>query len=389
MPLTARVRWRELFPGSAWVFRHVFSKRFGLVVLAAACVLPVLFHLRTYWFAKMIEERMASMRSLRVGMPETDVLRVLPGLRREEDGCPPQHKCFRIEEEIPFASQKVQAGHSRGWRWSSAIIDGARKLPLRPYWFGLRYVGLKINVQTEDGRLSHYGYQLSTYASESKGLFGHIQVRAIGGVLRGLTDDSPNYGLGGRTTLIPYDAVTVFSVYASDSERDHAFDVDTSCLRGFSTCKDAYSLARHYKDDWRKIMQSHKARVTSQDPCPERIIYARGRDSKAIAVVRVVAFDPQPKGDYVLKLHALKLEVIRNLRGQYDPWGYIPATVRDLPGDIPNPDVKAMRRGELLIATTGSSDGCDFVQATAANLAAVRRGMADSMPDHGHDYDWH
>ncbi len=209
-------------------------------------------------------------------------------------------------------------------------------------------------------------------------------------------DESPDYRFGavaGEFSVLAGADRAIGVAYTSDAPRgliSHAFHVDLRCFWGIRGCDSVRQVTPLLWNDRQAITAATTARLTSSDPCPDRILSGRVRTlpDLDIALLEVAATryeEVNHEGDLssdIVTDYRLREAILGQPQG---PWTHIrhgwtvpwPLAAK---GEILNPIGPSYPKpGDRFLFFGGAKfDSCRIVPATPSAEAAVRTSATPS-----------
>ncbi|MGA3259573.1 MAG: hypothetical protein ABSE35_11900 [Bryobacteraceae bacterium] len=407
---------RKLSLFAAVLRRHVTgrrARRVGFILLLALVGLSTGVRIRSYLLTRRIQAVLAGLQQLKVdATKEEDLSRTVPYLVREP---------FERREGthlIRFYGAVLSNGddhyHWQRWvpkfvlelwpskRWEGGAQDkwSAMDVSLKAaYILGWRYLSFSAFVTVLDGRVSKISYGIEpdvfmgwpkSYLVTANSTHGFRMAHHLLVPVSSADDESPFYRFGaiaGQFSWFHGEDAAIGVVYTPDAPREkvsHVYQVDLSCFWSLRGCNSVRQVVPLLWKDRQEILTATAVRLTSNDPCPDRVLAGRVRtlpdlNIALLEVVHARSVDANTEGDLPSEIvvdYRLKEVILGHPEG---PWtGMRTKRVVQGPlsptGQIANGAPRAFpRAGERFLYFSGAkSDSCRIVPATPSAEAAVR-----------------
>ena len=258
-------------------------------------------------------------------------------------------------------------------------------------WLGYRYLGFNARVVLFDGKVSNIGYGIADKLVFPQVVGSIVSVRNFhsrwmrheaGFEVTSTDDESPQFHVEGDVGHL----AVLFTSEASPELRSHAFRLDLSCFWGLFSCRRARQIALLLWQDKNAIEAATLARLTSNDPCPDRVLAGRAKYLPDVDIVLLesIGFKTESVNEEGRRVDETwtNYELMGVLRGRSsNSWESVrgSATV-PYPGDylrsLPNTGLQWAKAGErVLVFSNLRFDSCRVVLATPSALSAVRNAI--------------
>lgn len=400
--------------GGVLIGRRARRIYFGLIL--AVIFISISIRVSTFLLTRKIYAVLSGLEQMRADVTTEDqALKLIPNLtqvatKHVESGEWRQYRVevtnhyteFRWMRWVPSFLWNISPGSSqlRRLRW----IDKWKYLRLVlgvPYSMGWRNVSFTAYVTVLNKTVSSTEYFLEPDVPVSIPVSYLVTVRSAHSVwargsipISSADDESPDYRFGpsaGEFSMLPEPDSKIGVAFTSDAPRDlisHAFQVDLSCFWSVRGCDSVRQVTPLLWKDQQAIAESTMARLTSINPCPDRILAGRVRTltDLNVALLEVVNSrweEMNREGDRRQEL-VTDYRLIETIRGQpKGPW----LNIRFREG-IPSPlSPSSMianplgrtwpKPGDRFLYFSGATfDSCRIVPATPSAEAAVRKSAA-------------
>jgi len=400
------------------MLRQWFGRRTRSVLLALLLV-PVVFSIgiraRTFLIARRIHAVLSGLEKVRIDQTtEAQLLRTVPYLvpnNPTAPSLPGGRRYYRVDIS--------NSHYYYGWtRWVPDFLLSLwpvhAELPVKDKWnmlsvplkavyvLGWRQLSFSASVTVLSGTVSSTWYGLEPDVPISYPLSYFVVARSVHGFSMGgprplpvhsTDDEKPEFRFGivaGQFSLLQGADSSIGVAYTADAPRDlvsHAFQGDLTCYWGIRGCDSVRQVVPLLWKDRREIESATQQRLSSGNPCPDRILARRVRylSDLNVTVLEVTASREEEfnhegdRSDEIITDYQLK-EVIRGhpegpwtgiARRSTIPWPASPG------GQMPN-RVQPFdpRPGERYLYFSGADfDSCRIVAATPSAEAAVRNAI--------------
>ena len=390
--------------------RH--ARRVGFILFFALFGLSTGIRIRSYLLTRRIQAVLAGLQQLEVDTTKEEELpRTVPYLVRQPYERREGTHVLRFYEVVLsngddyYHWQRFVPRFLELWphrRWEGRVTDkwDAMDVSLKTaYILGWRYLSFSANVTVFDGRVSRvsYGIEPDVFMGWPKGYLvtahsthgfwmGHHSPLPV----RSSDDESPYYRFGAMAGEFSWFAAAdakigvAYTPAASREKVSHVYHVDLSCFWNLRGCNSVRQVVPLLWKDRQEILPMAAARLTSNDPCPDRVLAGRVRTLPDLNValleaVRVRSVDINTEG-HVSSEAVVDYRLKEVILGHPDgPWTDIHvrlAAQRPLPlaGQMANPALRALPQvGERFLYFSGAEfDSCRVVPATPSAEVAVR-----------------
>jgi hypothetical protein len=376
----------------------IVARRISLVFVLLLVLLSIGLRTRTYLLTRKIHAVLNGLERLQIDKTsEAELLKTVPNLAFAFPGKDGE-RIYQVTIANDYAPSIARiygiwpAGFDE-WNGISPIVKAASALGWRNLSFGA-------SVNVLNGTVSELGYDLEPDVPHGIPADSLVLVRSTHGIwisswraipVPSADDESPEFrfGTGGAFSWIP-GADTVGVAYTPLAPRElapHAFQVDLTCFWGIRGCNSVRQVVPLLWQDRKRIEEVAEARLTSGDPCPDRILTGRVRTLPDLNVAllevvksKMVRFRNEGiPNDLVV----VDFELKEAIRGKPEgPWTnfrfrqYIPSPV-PLAGEIPNPfGGLNPKPGDRFLYFSGANfASCRIVPATSSAESAVRMAV--------------
>ena len=402
---------RTRFSWATALCRYATGRRARRLYLALLLLLVVLsggVRVRSYLLAWRIQVVLSQLEQLRVdATSEEQLLKTVPHLVRDPRDIrvgAHVHRGYQLSLSNEDDMRWVYWMRDFRWLWPRFAIPadlGKDKwacldLPFKiAYVLGLRHMSLAAAVTVLDGTVSSIQYSIEpdvflgwpvSYLVEARSAHGFWRNRDLVPVSI-VDDESPAYRFGagaGKGSFFSSAAAHIGVAYTPDAPREkvsHAFQVDLSCFWSLRGCDSVRQVVPLLWKDREESLAATAARLTSKDPCPDRILAGRVRSlpDLNVALVEVVsareveANRERDRTREIVTDYRLKEAVLGHPEG---PWTNIPwplSTTRNAANPVGPVFPKA---GERFLYFGGARfDSCQIVPATPSAEAAARTSV--------------
>jgi len=207
----------------------------------------------------------------------------------------------------------------------------------------------------------------------------------------------PEYGVDSWSGCC-IDAQVIFTPYTDPADVSRLMDVDLSCLTRRTPCK---TKAEILPTAWNESVAEEKSKKYSAPrTCTADVIRVLSRESERVVVGSVTKMGGA--SDWVCgpSQHCVKVptagygEVTVLLQGDFKPWNpWFPLAPEDRTFSHPLPMKEKIGdryvfffQHPIVEYRVDLDDVCARLPATAENIAAVRRGVAEDWADHNYDF---
>ncbi|MGO9013149.1 MAG: hypothetical protein ACLQPN_23880 [Bryobacteraceae bacterium] len=382
-------------------------------MLVATVGLSTGIRIRSYLLTRRIQAVLAGLQQLKVdATKEEDLPRTVPYLVRE----PFERREGKHLLRFYGAALSNEKDYYQWLRWvprfvldlwppkmpAGGVTDkwSAMDVSLKAaYILGWRYLSFSAFVTVVDGRVSRisYGIEPDVFMGWPKGYLvtassthGFWMAHHFLVPVSSTDDESPFYRFGafaGQFSWFHGEDAAIGVAYTPDAPREkvsHVYQVDLSCSWSLRGCNSVRQVVPLLWKDSQEVLPATAARLTSNDPCPDRVLAGRVRtlpdlNVALLEVVRARSVDVNTEGDLSSEIvvdYRLKEVILGHPEG---PWTGIRARqVIQWPlsptGQIGNPALRAFPRvGERFLYFSGAKfDSCRIVPATPSAEASVR-----------------
>ena len=394
------------FPTVVWLWRRVTSIRLrprrialylAIFLVIAAIALRVAAGIFEYRVMKTVNA-LSQVRLDQTNEPES--LEIMPGLKPGTSSlanCPVK-VCFAKENYI----------------WPSGLAgvvhyffgDGSDPRDKVRFWLGYRVARFSADVELNEGRVHKLDYSLlvgnvnlkcrGIVLANAKGIqgfpFGRVlwsvnQEEFSDGRIPENEDESPDYQVtwtpiykGSANAGIGLNVA--FTLAAPAGLVRHAFDLHLNCIWHLTGCGSARDLLPLAWDDKLGIESAALARMKSSNPCPDRILQRRARDSLDIILAEVTRLLPNLKSDWLGECRRADFRLVQVLKGKLDrklEGALLPITIgtQDHNPRIPNPVIPYLHPGSKLLMFSENYEPCQIVAATPSALQTIQTALAE------------
>jgi hypothetical protein len=315
----------------------------------------------------------------------------------------PEEECFSNETYIWSSSFGAMEDYFFG-RW----VTQGRFHSKVGYWLGYRVTRFSADVELSEGRVHKLYFSLMvsngnlwidrTVLVNVSGIQGFPFGRVLWSVnerdfsdgrLPEVEDESPDY----RVTSIPIwkgpaNAMVGLSVAftpgAPAQLARHAFELQLNCIWRLNGCTSTRDLLPLAWEDKLRIESAALARMKSSNPCPDRILPRRARDSPDIILAEVTRLLPSDKNDLLGECRRADFRLVQVLKGKLNrklEGVLLPIRIgtQDPNLRIPNPVIPYVRPGSKLLMFSENYEPCQIVAATPSALGTIQSALA-SLP---------
>jgi hypothetical protein len=402
---------RAHLPVTLWLWRSItghIARRVYLAIVLVLLLATTEIRIHTYILTHRIEAVISGLSKLQIDeTTEDEVLRTVPYLIRGElrERSTPKNETANMDQGFErddyvkisnqpqwmrfevFAWQHSHTGISREDRQTGGIFTLADLL-------GYRYIAFGAHVVIFNGKVSSLSYGIADRLVFPETVGGIVLVRSghahwsprrMGFEVPSLEDESPQFDVEGNDASVG----VLFMPEASAEQRSHAFQINLSCFWRLRGCRHAREVAPLLWQDKNTIEAAALARLTSGDPCPDRILAGRFKylwDMDA-AVLESNGIKSDSVNDFGIRVDepSINYKLIEVLRGRAllswastEPQATIP-----YPGDytrrLPNTGIQQPEKGTQVIAFLDQHfDSCRIVPATPSALSTARNTVPAS-----------
>ncbi len=400
------------FSKVVWLCRLLFGRRARWVYLAfilALVVFSIGLRVRSYLLTRKIYAVLFGLEQVRMDVTtEEQLKKVVPQLSLVHTSRGEQ-RSYRVEI--------LNGYRDLGWtRWvpsflftlwpggsESQATDKWTPLPLPfkvAYLLGWRNIAFAADAVVLNGRVSSVGYSLEpdvlvsmpvSYFIVARGTHGFWVDRARRPVpVSSAGDESPDYRFGltaGEFSFLPAPDSKIGVAYTPEAPHDlasHVFRLDLSCFWGLRGCDSVRQVSPLLWKDRHAIAEATYERLTSADPCPDRILAGRVRTLADLNVALLEVVDSRSEeinreGDRFKEL-VTDFRLIEAIHGNpQGPWTNIrwreaiPSPL-SATGTMGNPlqNLGQQPGGRFLYFSGANFDSCRIVPATPSAESAVR-----------------
>jgi hypothetical protein len=278
-------------------------------------------------------------------------------------------------------------------------MDGAHRIA---YILGWRHLSFAASVTVLDGTVSGIAYGIEpdvfvgspiSYLVIAHSAHGFWMPRRFPLPVSSADDESPYYRFGavaGQFSWFDGDDTAIGAAYTLDAPREkvsHVYQADLSCFWNFRGCNSVQQVVPLLRKDMHEILEATAARLTSNNPCPERVLAGRVRalpdlNIALLEAVRARNVGHNTGGDLSSEIavdYRLEETILGHPEGPWTdmrigpdvPWPLSPTR------QITNPALRVFPRiGERFLYFSGAKlDSCRVVPATPSAEAAVREAV--------------
>jgi hypothetical protein len=409
---------RTLWKLSSWIAttRRIVAGRRArqlyLTVLLLLVVLSGVIRIRSFLITRKFQAVLAGLAQMKVdSTSEEQLVRTVPYVVRDakeySEGAHLEHfyraRFFSNDNDlrwfqwVAWLFPSRRSGFSdRGVENKWDCLDASLKAA---YVLGWRHMAFYAGIGVRDGVVSSISYSIepdifvgapASYLVVARSAHGFWANRNPRLTVRSVDDESPEYRFGfvaGQFTFIRGADASIGVAYTPDAPPEkiaHVYEVDLSCFWGLRGCDSVRQVVPRLWEDQSKLWQTTETRLTSPEPCPDRVLAGRVRTlpnlnvalleaigSRQVDVNREGDLSSEPATDFRLKEvilgHPVGPWTDMRYRGSI-PWAFSPA------GTLANSARWLFpRAGERFLYFSGAQfDSCRIVPATPSAEAAVR-----------------
>lgn len=395
---------QKYFPSVAWFFRtftgRLARRIYFAIFLLLVCV-PLVPRFRNMLRARKFQAVLAGLERLKVDQTtEAELVRLVPYLTRgysEKDRGGNVVTWYGLEFSNEF-------DWSSRWPYLFGLDNAGDYYRMRKLarLLGTSFLSFGAAVLVRDGKVSRVSYGVDNRGGQPRVLGDLVSAKSVHGPwlpyrrgfeVRSVDDESPQFRVSsGRSfDAMDSDENSMHVKWTFDAPPElvsHLYRLDLSCVWNLRGCLSARDMAPLLRQDEERILAATHARLTSREPCPDRILAGRVRylPDVDILLLEVVNFQQEDVNTERELSHEFNtdcklIEVIRGrknypsrLRLRYRQTGLSPPEGAEMATlALGNPVSPFHHTGDrVLFFTNLIFESCQVVPATPAALTAVR-----------------
>jgi hypothetical protein len=262
------------------------------------------------------------------------------------------------------------------------------------HWLGFRVCDFTATFELREKKIHNLGYRLLVDDGSNQ-YPGAILINAgtaYGYADRGLIDsedESPEYSVR-RYFKWPELWLSIwFTPRAPATLSRHAFEPSLNCIWTLLGCRTTEQILPRAWEDEENIQHAVDVRLHGSNPCPDRILPRRARDTSDILLVEVKDASPELEDENYGKYRVVTYDLLRVLKGTLTrPLKAVghPLVIND-PGKAgqhrPNPAIQLLHPGTRVLMFSDSSTNvdtpCEIVAATDSAMQTIRSALAQPV----------
>jgi len=359
----------------------------ALASLVVIAILNVGFRLYAVWTAHHIKQAVYSLRTLRLReTSRTEIYRMFPQLEPDGRGhfeadIFDNHKnpFIRIFQGNPIASELGHWLGVRGWYLSTEFCFRNDKLSQMSYHLLVGDRSFMPSTLWNMDMDSSLALTMGADIAED-----HRSVWVSGKIVAALDPPvlSREFEQEGPLRIEPINSTSSFAqlVAAVDTPQNLVntlFEVRLNCVWSFWGCRFAHEVLPAAFAAKETLKAKTKTRLLGGEPCPDRTVSIRVRNSRRIALTRVQRV--QQVDEETVQADLPPLRMLRgsgddDMIGKIDSF-YIPMHAEPAFKSIPNPSVNLLKAGALIILFDRGVEACDLLKATPQQVERVEEIM--------------
>jgi hypothetical protein len=282
--------------------------------------------------------------------------------------------------------------------WSSSLLYHFPKL-LGAYfgnqtlyaigrWLGFRMCDFTATFELREKKIRNLDYRLlldngsSQYPDaiivNARTTYGYIDEG-----LNDFEDESPDYSVRRYFKWPELELSISFTPSAPATLSRHAFEPRLNCLWTLRGCRTTREILPTAWQDQENIQHAVELRLHSSNPCPDRILPRRARDTSDILLVEVKGVSPELEDEYG-RYHLANYELLRVLKGKLNrPLKAVghPSVINGKSDQqMPNPAVQLLHPGTRVLMFSDNSTNvdtpCEIVAATDSAMQTIQSALA-------------
>jgi hypothetical protein len=388
------------FPVTTWLWRRFTSRRAlktSLFLLVGLLLIGIPLRIHAFLLARKFNRVLSEMSQLQSGTTSrAQLMARLPELHPPiENGAPAACDVDECLESTIGSSTTIPIALSHVPEIGRGFILPALN------WIGLRYGTLFVSVRLKSGTVSGYGYQILLWDGSSNHP-GAVFVNANQGThlgdwnLSSTDDESPDYSVGHYFKWPKQHTGIVFMKDVSPTLKRHAFDVELQCFWSIAGCRLANQLLPMADEDKTRIEQAAEQRLRSDNPCPERILPRRVRDTNNIILMQVTSVGQtvhdEPR-DYIFA----KFKLLGVLKGELDDRLLqdlgVATTIGFYDPPMKNPALLVLKPGQRVLVFSDSSlyidSPCEMMAVSDLVLINLKNNLQTLNSNHDQSSSFH
>jgi hypothetical protein len=192
-------------------------------------------------------------------------------------------------------------------------------------------------------------------------------------------DESPEYSVGRHFNFPEQNLSILFTPMAPVTLVHHAFEPLLNCVWTLRGCRTTKQVLPAAWSDEENIQHTTDVRLHSVNPCPDRILPRRARDTSDILLVKVK--DEGPELDSAGTYRWVSYDLLRILKGKVDrPLKHVlypsaPDDLRKSGQKMPDSDIGLLRPGSRVLMFSNVYT-CGEVAATESAMQVIQSALA-------------